>query len=166
MAIWQFSMHLVPKAEWLRAAADVEPSVTVDMLDRVQWWRATQPPSDLAERLSAVLPEGKHWHAGSRQWGADGGHEVSVSYANDRVDEVWARIDLRQRHPRLMEMLARLAADCSGWWVGGDTTRRVPIGETREAITSALAASDAARFVTDPRALLIELSERRKQGLE
>jgi hypothetical protein len=132
--------------------------------DDVGWWHADQPSSDLAARLSAVLEEVPSWDTASRQWGDTSQDTVAVSYSDGRVDEIWARLDLREPNGVLVDVLATLALDSDSWWITGDVTRRVPVGQTREAIVAAATGSDAAHFALDPHGFLEHLHAKRGIG--
>jgi hypothetical protein len=150
MAIWQFSMHLVPREGLLTVSPDLAAAFRDDGEGDgdgkvgeggLPVWTTTQPAADLVARLSRVLSEVKCWDAASRQWGPIDGTTVQVSYADGRVDEIWARIDVREATADVIEVigvLASLATDSDGWWVGGDSQARVPIGQTASEISKAI----------------------------
>jgi ribosomal protein S18 acetylase RimI-like enzyme len=164
MATWQFSMHLVPREGLLTVRPDLAAAFSDDEVD-MPVWTTTQPAADFVTRLSRLLPEVECWNPASRQWGATDRTTVQVSYtdgADGRVDGIWARIDLRESTADVIEVigvLASLATDSDGWWVGGDSLARVPIGQTSGAIGKAIEGSAAARFVADPAAFLTALRE-------
>ena len=162
MATWQFSMHLVPREGLLTVSPDLRAAFSDDdgSDGDLPAWTVTQPPADLVERLSRVLPEVECWDRTTRQFGPADGTTVQVSYEDGRVVEIFARIDLRWgEENEVIEVLASLAADSDGWWVGGHTKERVPIGQTSHEIRQAIRESDALRFVADPRAFLAALQK-------
>ena len=161
MAVWQCSMHLVPRSQLAAVCPDMKTPLVGDVFDETSWWCDSQPPDDLPERLSAVLREVSSSDPECRQWGPSPTNTVAVHYTDGRVDEIHARLDLREFDSELVEVLAALATDADGWWIGGDAKQRIPIGRTREAITGAVRASDAARFVADPRAFLEGIDPKR-----
>jgi hypothetical protein len=161
MAAWQFSMHLVPRGQLTAVCLDLVSPVPGAVFDETSWWSSSQPPSDLAERLARVVGEVISWSPESRQWGLSEASTVDVRYEAGRVDEIHARLDLRAQCSRLIEVLAQLALDADAWWLGGNATIRIPVGQSREAIAAAAAASDAARFVADPGGFLDELAAKR-----
>jgi hypothetical protein len=164
MATWQFSMHLVPRAGLLTVSPDLLAAFRDDEFDSLGW-TTTQPVADLAERLTRVLIEERSWASSARQWGAADCTTVEVWYTDDRVDDIHARIDLREEvNTDLLALLASLAADSDGWWVGGDARGCVPIGQTEQELRKAIEGSDANRFVTDPRAFLDALRAKQDQA--
>jgi hypothetical protein len=158
MAIWQFSMHLVPASELVGLSPGLAGAVPGSAFDDVRWWKRAQPSSDIGARLDAVLAEVRSWNPESRQWGSSESTTVKLHYVEGRIDEVWARLDLRTGCVGLLEVLVRLAEDSAAVWVGGDSEKRRVIGQDREALVEAIVHSDAARFVADPRAFLQTLS--------
>lgn len=161
MAIWQFSMHLVPRSQLAAVCPDLASPIAGAIFDDISWWSSSPPPRDLVERLARVLEEVTSWDTESRQWGSSEASTVTVHYTSGGPDEIHARLDLREPNCNLLEVLAQLALDSDGWWLGGDAATRIPVGRTQEAIAAAAAASDAARFVADPRGFLAELSAKR-----
>jgi hypothetical protein len=161
MAVWQFSMYLVPRSQLVTVCPDLTSPVTGYVFDHTHWWCDSQPAENLAERLSGVLDEVRSWRSESRQWGPDSTNTVAVHYAVGRVEEIHARLDLRELDDALVKTLAALAADSDGWWLGDDAEMRLPVGETREAIIEAARASHAAQFVADPRTFLGSIDSKR-----
>lgn len=160
MALWQFSMHLVPREGLLTLSPDLTAAFRGDGELDLPAWTTTQPAADLVARLSRVLSEVECWDPASRQWGPTDRTTVQVSYTDGRVNEIWARIDVREATADaidVIEVLASLATDSDGWWVGGDSRARLPIGQTSREIREAIEGSDASRFVADPAAFLVAM---------
>jgi hypothetical protein len=162
MAVWQYSMHLVPRAELARFVPGLSGVLPEPLFDDIAWWATLQPPVDLVARLTAVLPEIKGWNSSCRLWGAEDSHTVSVSYSGGDpgggvVDEIWARLDLRQPRLDVVGVLVGIAQACDGWWIGGEADGRVLVGSTDEDVLLAIRRSAAARFVADPHAFLRNL---------
>jgi hypothetical protein len=151
MAIWQFSMHLIPRDELAQVWPAMSGELPSDLFDAIEWWSTRQPPVDLAQRLLDVLPEVRSWRPESRQWGASDATTVVVHYTGPRVDEIWARLDLRQPWRIHLETLVQLAIDANGCWIGGEESERVLIGQDTAAVMAAVRDSEAARFVVAPR---------------
>lgn len=140
---------------------DLRTPIDGDTFDAAPWWSTSQPIADYPERLSAVLPAVTSRHPDTRQWGSAAATTVFVSYTKGRVDELWARLDLRDRIAPALDALVTLGLDSDAWWVGGDATRRLPVGQTRDELLSAIKESDAARFVVDPDGFIAALAELR-----
>jgi hypothetical protein len=162
MAAWQFSMHLVPRAQLEAVCPGMNAAFPGQVFDDTPWWCDRQPPGDLPDRVSAVLQEVASSDPASRQWGESSGNTVAVSYVDGRIEEIRARLDLRRLDRNVVRVLARLALDCDGWWIGGDARERIPVGRTRHAIMTAVVASDAAQFVADPHAFLEDIHRNRE----
>jgi hypothetical protein len=162
MATWQFSMHLVPRDVLRTFSPDLRTAFRVDdgEVDDLPGWSTPQPVADLAERLSQVLLEVQCRDQTLRQWGPSDRTTVTVWYSDGRVDEIHARIDLREEPAAtaaVIDVLASLAKDSDGWWVGGDVDVQVPVGQTAPEIRAALERSPAAHFVADPYVFLEKL---------
>ena len=133
MATWQFDVNLIPQD------SDELPSV-----------------DELAARLSRVLEEAESWASDLRIWGTEDGNRVDLWLGGDSVEEVGVRIDVRDGWSEFCGAVLVLAADLglalreAGTGAGIESTPR--------GLRSAIASSDAARFVSDPKLFLAELS--------
>jgi len=78
----------------------------------------------------------------------------SDSLCCKRIDEVWARLDLRTDWEHALDVLVGLAQDSGAVWIGGDSQERTILGRGRAALVEAVTDSDAARFAANPRAFL------------
>lgn len=160
MAVWQYSMHLVPASELMASCQVVNGAVLGDVFDDSTWWASTQPPDDFEARFATVLSEVPSWDPESRQWGESDTTTVQVHYTAGRVDEVWARLDLRVDWTRAFDVLVQLAHDAEAVWVGGEQGKRVLLGRDRPTLLDAVERSSAKEFVQNPRRYLDGLPRR------
>jgi hypothetical protein len=167
MALWQYSMHLVPRAELVRFVPSLSGVLPEPLFDETDWWANTQPPEDLAEQLTAVLPEIQSWDSTSRVWGHEDLDTVAIGYKSGEagvgvVDEFWARLDLREPRPDVLDAFVAICRACDGWWIAGAANRRVLVDPNRDSVLMAIRGSTAARFVVDPQGVLRSLADHRR----
>jgi hypothetical protein len=150
MAVWQFDLHLVPEAHlhpanWRQQAVD-------DLVE----WRDVQPPSELAVRLSELLPQSSSWNSNIRRWGAEDGTRIDVHATADRIDGIFVRIDARAVNRALLEGISALAEYCRGTFLTPDGLEVRP---SADALEDAIVQSRAGRFVANPDAYLRSIQE-------
>jgi hypothetical protein len=162
MAVWQFSMILVPREEVMAICPSLGGAVSEEAFESIQWWSSVQPPEDLPAKLALVLPECPHWSRSARQWGQEPGNTIAVWYEADRVRSIYARLDVREWEPILVEFLVDLAVECDGRWLAGDAQHRYLVGPADEDLVRAVKESNAARFVRDPEGFLRQLGKSRR----
>lgn len=127
MAIWQYEMQLVCPI-------------------------ATDLP-DLARQISRILPEGVAWSEQMQLWGDDPGNTISffVFGDDDEPCEVRVRLDLREPNLPLLKEILNLAVrnECVILSESGQS-----LEPTVQSILTDISASDAYRFVRDPKEFL------------
>jgi hypothetical protein len=134
MASWQFDLHLVPRSA---GPGDRDP------------WRVRQPARSWRQALDALLPRAASWSEQLSIWGTDDGHRIDVWEYQRRVESIVVRIDAR-------EPIERLAPFCQGLaelaQAQGDVvfrSRGAVVEATGAALSEAICASAAWRFVHD-----------------
>lgn len=153
MAIWQFTVGLVPRT-WAEAAGS-HPAMLYDAdgyLDMSIAWRNEQLHVDIDDVLSRVWPRAASWSDEIRIWGDETTSDVQVCYAGTAVESVQVRIDARNSTSELCSKIVRLARamDCHLFLPG----ERSIIGADEAALSNAIYRSTAARYSADPDAFL------------
>jgi hypothetical protein len=160
MAVWQFTIYLVPNAA---VAPDGSlPGVTVadGMFDLPPMTFAFA--GDQLERLiQAILPPAKSWHADLRVFGDDERHDINIWYEDGRVCDVRIRIDLRNATAALVQQVAALGKDLECSFFEVSSKQVVPADEA--ALIDSIRHSRPARFVADPRGFLESLARERAE---
>ena len=116
MAIWQYSVYLIPRAN-LAADGSLEGLVVMeDSFDH--------PPlifriaaDELENAVAAILPPTKSWDENMHKFGDEQTHDVDVWYKEDRIASVRIRLDLRARIQEMLRQVVALSikADCVFW---------------------------------------------------
>jgi hypothetical protein len=115
MAIWQFTVGLVPRA-W----AEAEGSVPAKLYDADGYtdmsvaWRYEQLDVDIDDLMSRVLPAAASWGDEIRIWGDETTSDIQVCCQGIAVESVQIRIDTRNSTSDLCSKIVRLARamDC------------------------------------------------------
>ena len=119
-------------------------------------WKGSQLFPDWEAELSSITPRAKWWTESSLLWGEESGNRIEVFIEDGKTSSVCARLDARSVDLELVRRLADFAAknDCVFY-----TEDEEVLEPDLTAILDALASSNAARFVADPRKFLDELPE-------
>ena len=157
MAIWQYAAHLVPRRVLLAVCPDLTRPITEDQFNDTDWWGSHSPAAGFLDPVAALLPEGRSWATDTRQFGSLDSHCMEVSHLHGRVDDVFARVDLRSPMPGLLRAFNAMARGCDGWWLEASGDGRIPVEPTDEALLHRMRSSPAAQFVIDPYGFLAKL---------
>jgi hypothetical protein len=152
VAIWQFSIDLIPR-EPIVARFGAVPADLPDGDDAWLW--SWQPPPDYSAVIEAFAQPYTPWSADIQMWGAEAGDRVHVIHDDGRVVGIACRLDLRTFSTEFARGLLRLARHCDGLLL---TRQSGLIPPTWEALVAALRESNELRFVTDPIEFFRELS--------
>jgi hypothetical protein len=154
MALWQFQIEFIPRA-WLEGAAgDLSVLFGNEGRAMLPAWREHQPALPLDTLFSAILPAAPGRYTGELYWGSDKRSDAHVWYSHGLVESIGVRVDARKVSVRLLEQVAELAATLNCDLLIPET-RRV-IAPNVFALSTALRASKAARYVRGPRKYLEE----------
>jgi hypothetical protein len=157
MAIWQFTVGLIPRA-W----AELEENCPERLYDEDGFydesvtWRMNQPRVDLSDLISNILPPAESWSDGVKIWGDLTRNDIQVDYDGSTVESVTVRIDTREDTSCICAGLIGLARtlDCLLFL----PLDRTIITADIDLLTDALNKSRAARFSAAPREFIEELA--------
>ncbi len=157
MAIWQFTVSLIPRA-WDELEGNSAELLYDDdgFNDTSATWRLNQPAIDLSGLISDVLPPTESWTDGIKIWGDQSRNDIQVAYDGTVVESVTARIDTREDTSRICSGIIELARalDCVLFL----PSARTIIMADLNSLTDALYKSRAARFSAAPRDFIEELA--------
>lgn len=159
MAIWQLKLSFLPEPAIRERFGTVSISLLQSQMDGEEWWANHQPPQELAQWISDILPEATSWSSSVRIWGQEEqrGNSVSVFYTDESlaiIQWIEARIDVRVIDRVFVSSLATLAARLNCYFATVDCHMVKP--ELND-IMNALEHSTAQKFVSDPEATLRSL---------
>jgi hypothetical protein len=156
MASWQFDMHVLPRDGVVNVyhAIPTEISLEDSVLDRC--WERVQPPTNLADQFSKILPSTTSWHPQISRWGDEEGNRIDVVRQENSVTDVFVRIDVRDVSIIFVTELLRIARKNS--WLIYSADGRL-ISPSLKKILKAIQDSAAYRFVQDPRRFLDSLRD-------
>lgn len=157
MAIWQFTVGLIPRA-WSEVEAN-SPEMLYDgegYNDTSIAWKKNQPGANLIALISQVLPPTESWTDEMRIWGDQAISDIQVSYDGNTVESVMARIDTRGDTLPMCSKIVELAhaLDCCFFL---PAARSIIMADVT-ALGFAVHNSTAARFSAAPREFIDQLS--------
>jgi len=159
MAIWQFSLYLIPKESMRRMFKDAPSKLSRDVAEDTPWWAGYQPKKGFEDAISQILPESPSWSKSMRIWGVERGNSIMVLYLTEEkneVEEIEIRIDASN-------LLTDFVAGICRWATGLDCIARTKTYEVVRpvyfAVQEAIVNSRAMRFIEDPEGVLQSLKD-------
>jgi hypothetical protein len=153
MAIWQFTVGLVPRA-WVGMEGNV-PEMLYDAdgyCDTSIAWRQNQPKVDLDFLMSQVLPATESKIDEMKFWGDETKSDIHVCYDGNTVESVQVRIDTRVDSIEFCLKIVELARELDCCLLFPEA--RFISTPHEGSICNALQNSTAARFSAAPREFL------------
>lgn len=150
MAIWQFSLYLIPNESIKRMFKDTPSKLSLDVAEDTSWWSGYQPHRGFENTIHTILPEMHSWSESLRIWGDESANAILVGYLTGEkreVEEIEIRIDVSNLSNEFVLRACRWAADldCLGRTKAHEVVRPEYF-EVHETIMR----SRAMRFVQDP----------------
>ena len=99
MAIWQYSIHLVPNEE----------VASRDAVEDVDWWKYRQLDKNGVEVFAPLLPKTKSWCKEIIQFGDLESNCIEFMEEDNRIVSVQARFDLRIDYRPFISLLVAYA---------------------------------------------------------
>jgi hypothetical protein len=151
MATWQFNCVLVPRRTWQLGPITAESA----MLDGSKAFWAGQSAGAVAAELRALGEPKGTWSPDLSLWGAEDGTCLTLFVADDEVEELRLRVDMRGPLGDLLPAIVAVARKL-------ELVLVAETGATVEPrlgwLLKAARASPAAAFVEDPAAFLDALA--------
>jgi hypothetical protein len=152
MALWQLKIELLP-GSWLDACPDLAELLD-GSFDGAAAWSGGSP--DLAEALTAALdealPRATSWHAELTAWGKDESDDAQLWRAENRIESLGIRVDLRNLSTEWLDCVGRIARKFDLRLL--DLETRQFVAPDVRALAVVAGNSRAARFVRDPHGVL------------
>ncbi|MDF2690921.1 MAG: hypothetical protein K0S29_776 [Gammaproteobacteria bacterium] len=154
MATYQFVIQLLPRA-WIENKKNSVGSLYDEegFYDVAVAWEANQKKFDLENIFFWILPKKKSWSKGLWIWGDEEENDIQVSLLeNNCIESIRFRLDLRKSVDDLKLKLIEVAIklDC---YLFLPEFKSI-IAPEITALNEAIAHSNAARFVNDPKKFL------------
>jgi len=150
MAIWQFSMYLIPVASIKEKFHETPLKLSMDDAEDTPWWSGHQPKNGFEDAIAEILPESPSWSRSLRIWGAERSNSILVGYHSDErteVEQIEIRIDLSNFSKEFVRHACAWATklECLAWTKAYELVRP-DYEETLEVIKK----SRAMKFMLDP----------------
>jgi len=154
MAIWQFTVELVPRTWSLRPDANVAELLAVDGYDTSIAWRNNQPTIDAKSTITKFVPVASSWCPEIRCWGIEQETDVQLSYNNGCVESIKARVDARSKVGVICSKIVEISKilDCVLYLPELESI----IEPTVFGISRAVSESRAAKFADNPQSIYDE----------
>ena len=152
MAIFQFTVVLIPSKWVSNIENDFASLYTEEGYDVSEAWKQFQPTEEVAPLLSRILPEGKGWSRNQKVWGNEESSDIQVWYENGIIESISIRLDLRNEISSLLAKVVNLANElnCDLFIPGGEIIIKPNIFELNKAASE----SNAAKFLKYPEGFL------------
>ena len=155
MAIWQFSVYLIPNS-WAEEHEFYSESLfNKDGFSTKSIWDSVQLEDNFQERIERVLPKAESWSDELLLWGDQEKNDIQIWF-KERIDEgILVRIDLRKDPMIFIREIVQLAQDldCAFFF----PELRVISDSTETKIVEAIRKSAPFKFVKDPSGFLENL---------
>lgn len=151
MALWQYDMHLLPLAEVVSRFGALPERMDRSTFDEYDWWLRYQPFGELIPRLSGCLAERPSWTAEIKTWGSEDGNRVDVVLEQNRIVDIFVRVDVRDVGLDFLHGITTIAKDLGLLVLTPDM--RIVEPEVTSVLTL-IATSDVAEFVENPEEFL------------
>lgn len=148
MAIWQFSIVLVPREWAVITKYDSSCLYASDGYDTAITWKNRQPNPNFKEQFSKILPRAESWSDEILCWGDEKTNDIQVGLENSEVTDIQIRLALHTDFGPLITPLIEAAVELN--CVPFFPELHLISNATEVELVEALQRSRAARFVKDP----------------
>ncbi len=155
MAIYQFVIELIPSSWVVNKKHNVEELYDEnDFYDLSITWKHYQLSVELKLLLSEILPQGNSWNKNLQLWGDEEHNDIQVRLRDDTIEAIKIRLDLRNNIENLKAKVVDLAKRLNCQLFFPD--ERKIVNADIDNLNRAIANSNAAKFVDDPKKILSE----------
>ncbi len=160
MAIWQFTLYLIPKASTEQRLKEIPSKMTLDLAEDTPWWSGHQPPKGFEDAICKILPEVSSWSKQMRIWGDEDTDAVWVGYSTDEkleIEDIRIRMDVSRLSWELVLHLCRWATslDCLAL-----TSSHEVLAPDFFAVEESIKNSRAMKFLRNPAKTLQSLDQK------
>jgi hypothetical protein len=154
MAAWQYDVYLVPSENV--AATGLKPGrrLSREQCDELQTWKLSSRNADLESLITGILPRAVDMQPGWLVFGDETGHRIDVLQTPEGIEELRARVDVRDTDPGFVVNLCELAREIDCALLSAEC---VLLNADPEALWVEVTVSPAASFIEDPEAFLARL---------
>ena len=155
MAIWQFTIELVPRTWSLRFDAKSSDLLSANGREMSVAWKDNQLKVDVEHIIKNFFPIARSWCPELRCWGNEKETDLQVFYENESVESITARVDARTEVGVVCLKIVDIsnALDCVLYLPEMNSI----IEPTVIGITRAISQSRAAKFAANPHSFFDEL---------
>ena len=155
MAIWQFSLQLIPKGA-------PTPVVGPDGFDVAPSWKGFSTGVDMRDRLKQQFSDAREVLPGWLQWGQEDGNSIDGIVEDGEFHELSARLDARTDHDSFVQFLCEFATAIDCRFFCPEFSSMIEPNPSR--LRSEIAQSRAALWHTNPVAVLERARKQRNNA--
>jgi hypothetical protein len=151
MALWQFTVHLVPRSAAQSVFGHIPTRLSMDRFNTVEWFQLCPIRPDYRMVFDELLPRNESWSTNLEVWGDDEGDNISVFSVAGIPCEVSIRFDVRQMDIRFLGKVIATAKhlDCLVFTEAGAL-----FDPSLEKLVAQINESEAKSFLKDPQQFL------------
>jgi hypothetical protein len=157
MAIWQFTIVLIPTAWVEKEKFDLSHLQTEDGFTTGCTWIERQPECKLGDVFDTILPPIKSWDDEVLIWGNTKTHDIQVIYENGLLEDIVVRLDLNLELSKIIVQIVNAARTLNCVFFIPESDSVVLANEI--GLVDAVHKSNAAKYVTNPREYLDGISK-------
>lgn len=109
MALWQFSLHLIPKPKVLNVFKQIPTILPMDVFDSIEWWENLSLTDNHKSEITHILPKQISWSSNLELWGDADSNCIRISNYGGCIGSVFIRIDMREFDFNLLNKIVDLA---------------------------------------------------------
>jgi phosphotransacetylase len=144
MALWQTGFMMVPKDE-------LHSNNNIECVDISSLWSGYNIKKESIDEVEKILKRTKGWSEDIVQLGDVSGTVIEIFYAENMIDEVTCRLDLRNINTKIIDSILNFMSTNN---VAIIADNKVYLEPNRESILEIIKKSDAYRFIENPQKFL------------
>jgi hypothetical protein len=152
MAVWQYDLWIVPFDRMIELFGAIPDYIDLDTFEELPWWENKRLPDNYEKLLSNFLPKlNESWMGKDNLfWGDIDGNLVNATFLEDKVEEIFVRIDAREICYNFLNGIVDFANDCESIFFSLEEKK--PISAYVETLRKHILESRARLFVENPHA--------------
>lgn len=148
MAIWQFSIILLPREWAVDVKYDSSSLYEPDGFETAFTWKDRQLAPNFREQFSKILPPSDSWSDAILCWGDEKANDIQVGLENSAVTDIQIRLALHTDFRVLLNPIIEVTEELNCVFFFPEL--HLISNATEAALMAALGSSRAARFVKNP----------------
>jgi len=156
MAIWQYSLHFLPRLAVLERYSQIPLTISQNDFDDEEWWQSATQRDDPRPAFDGIVKRATSWSTSIWMWGDEDGDRVHIGHTEGRIEDISIRVDVRTISFLFVNNIVSTARhlDCLLLTEG-----RYLLTPSVPKLLTRITKSPSFRFVSDPQSFLAQLSD-------